>query len=198
MEVEVMFGRGKPSPSHKEQMLDELAQSYGHLKLAAGHVAGGTAETFTPGFDKARNSASRGWGTTKGAFAPLYEQVRQGAANARKEYVVVEKKKNPWPVLMGLAAIGAAVGMTGAVISKRRRAASWEEFEPMPEDDEFGYGTAETTSGSNKVSQGAASVADKLSAQAGKVADSLQSRSNRNSASGSDMPSMENIAEAAE
>ena len=159
-----MFGRGKPSPTHKEQLLDELAQSYGHLKLAAGHVAGGTAEKVTPSYDKARNSASRGWGTTKGAFAPLYEQVRQGAANARKEYVVAETKKNRWPMLMGLLAAGAAVGAAGAMVAKRRRAASWEEFEPLPEDDEFGYGTADTAPASHKVTQGAASVADKLSA----------------------------------
>ena len=168
------------------QELSQLAQSYGHLKLAAGHVAGGTAEKVTPSYDKARNSASRGWGTTKGAFAPLYEQVRQGAANARKEYVVAETKKNRWPMLMGLLAAGAAVGAAGAMVAKRRRAASWEEFEPLPEDDEFGYGTADTAPASHKVTQGAASVADKLSAQAGKVADSLHSKSNRGSSSTSD------------
>jgi hypothetical protein len=186
MEVEVMFGRGKPSPTEKEQLLNELAQSYGHLKLAAGHVAGGTAEKVTPSYDKARNAASRGWSTTKGAFAPLYEQIQQGATNARREYIVAEKRKSRWPMLMGLLAAGAAVGAAGAMVAKRRRAATWEEFEPMPEDDEFGYGTADSTPSSHKVSQGAASVADKLSAQAGKVADSMQSKASRNSSSTSD------------
>jgi hypothetical protein len=173
-----MFGRGKPAPSHKEQLLDELAQSYGHLKLAAGHVAGGAAEKATPGYDKARNVATRGWGTTKDAFSPLYEQMRQGAANARREYVVVEKK-NRWPMLVGLLAAGAAVGAAGAMVARRRRNATWDEYEPMPDEDEFGFGTSESderASATAKVSKGAASVADKLSAQAGKVADSMHDK----------------------
>ena len=91
-----MFGR-KQQRTQTQLLMDELAESYGHLKSAAGHVAGGTAEKLTPPYDKARNAANRGWYTTKDAFAPLYVQMREGAANARKEQQV---KKNRWPVLV--------------------------------------------------------------------------------------------------
>ena len=193
-----MFGR-KESHTHTDQLLDELAQSYGHLKLAAGHAAGGAAEKLTPPYDKARNGASRGWSSTRAAFAPMYEQVKDGAANARmKEADVSENKKTRWPVLAGLLAAGAAVGAAGAMIAKRRRAAKeWEEFEPDQMLDEPGYGlestgtppgetdttrdkvsTAAHTAG-KKVSAGAAAVASGVSSQAGKLADALGDKSTR-------------------
>ena len=84
----MVFGR-KQQRTQTQQLMDELAESYGHLKLAAGHVAGGAAEKLTPPYDKARNAADRTAGsTTKDAFAPLYVQMREGAANARKEQEV--------------------------------------------------------------------------------------------------------------
>lgn len=64
LEVGVVFGRNKPERTQTEQLLDELTESYGHLKLAAGHVAGGAAEKLTPPYDKARNVAARRWTTT--------------------------------------------------------------------------------------------------------------------------------------
>jgi len=192
-----VFGR-KESRTHTDQLLDELAQSYGHLKLAAGHAAGGAAEQLTPPYDKARNAASRGWTSTKGAFAPMYEQVRDGAANARKkEADVFDQRKTRWPVLAGLLAAGAAVGAAGAMIAKRRRAAKeWHEFEPDQMLDETGYGlestgakspematrdkasTAAHTAG-KKVAAGAAAVASGVSSQAGKLADALGDKSAR-------------------
>jgi hypothetical protein len=185
-----VFGR-KESRTHTDQLLDELAQSYGHLKLAAGHAAGGAAEKLTPPYDKARNAAGRGWTSTKDAFAPMYEQVKDGAANARKGANVSDSKQNRWPMLAGLLAAGAAVGAAGAMIAKRRRAAKeWDEFEPDQMLDEAGYGSEPTgtrpaedtardkvssaahTAG-KKVSAGAAAVASGVSSQAGKLADAL-------------------------
>jgi hypothetical protein len=78
----VLWSR-QDSRRHTEQLMDELAQSYDHLKLAAGHAAGGAAERVTPPYDRARNMAARRWGSTKSVFAPFYEQMREGAANAR-------------------------------------------------------------------------------------------------------------------
>jgi hypothetical protein len=159
--------------THSEQLMDELAQSYGHLKMAAAHAAGGAAERITPGYDRARNAASRRWYTTMDAFAPLYEQVREGAANARREQ---HMKRNKWPMVAGLIAAGAAVGAAGAMIARRRRVAGqWDEYEPMPSLEESPYGEAKP-SAAHRVTAGAASVADSVSSQAGKLADSLHER----------------------
>lgn len=190
-----MFGR-RQSRTHTDQLLDELAQSYGHLKLAAGHAAGGAAEKLTPPYDKARNAASRGWSSTRDAFAPMYGQMKDGAANARKGADVSHKRNRTWPMLATLLAAGAAVGAAGAMIAKRRRATQeWDEFEPEPVLDEPGYGleeprhaaaepakdkasSAATTAG-KKASAGAAEVASGVSTQAGKLADAMTEKSAR-------------------
>jgi hypothetical protein len=169
----VVFGRNQQR-SHAQQLVDELNESIGHLKLAAAHVAGGTAEKLTPTYDRAHDVANRGWSTTRDAFAPLYEQIREGAANARKEYQVTANKKR-WPMLVGLLAAGAAVGAAGAVVARRRRsAAQWDEYEPMPAVTGTSYGSE--AHGGHKVAAGAASVADSVSSGAGKIAETLHER----------------------
>jgi cytoskeletal protein RodZ len=186
-----VFGR-KDSRTHTDELLQELAESYGHLKLAAGHAAGGAAEKLTPPYDKARNTASRGWLSTRDAFAPVYEQMREGAANARRGAELSGKRNRSWPVLMSLLAAGAAVGAAGAMIARRRRAAQrWDEFEPEELLDEPAYGRHESpdaisaaadiaerasnkaSSATKKMSAGAAAVASTVSTQAGKLADRL-------------------------
>jgi cytoskeletal protein RodZ len=167
-----VIGRSR-ARTHSEQLMDELNESYGHLKMAAAHAAGGAAERFTPGYDRARNVASRRLSTTMDAFAPLYEQIREGAANARREPGM---KRNKWPMVAGLIAAGAAVGAAGAMIARRRRvAAQWDEYEPMPSLEESPYGETKG-SAAHRVTAGAASVADSVSSQAGKLADSLHER----------------------
>ncbi len=174
-----MFGRKEPPRTQRQQIRDELGETYAHLRLAASHAAGGAAEKLTPPYDRARYVANRGWVTTKDAFAPLYEQVRSGAANARKDYQVLEipEKKNRWGALLGLLAAGAAVGAVGAVVMRRRRAeAQWDEYDPMTAVDEL-TPAGQKPSATKKVTAGAASVADTVSAKAGKLADSLHEKS---------------------
>jgi len=180
-----VFDRSKPSRTHSSQLMDELVESYGHLKLAAGHAAGGAAERVTPSYDRARDTASRRWHETMDTFAPLYDQMRQGAANARKETPVSKRKK--WPMLVGLLAAGTAVGAVGAMIARRRRAATqWDEYEPLPAMDDAGYSSRESPpTAAKKVSAGAASVADTVSSQAGKLADTLHEKSGRGGGGGS-------------
>jgi hypothetical protein len=162
--------------------LDELTQSYDHLKLAAAHAAGGAAERFTPGYDRARVVASRRWNTTKGALSPLYEQIRDGAANARREQ---EMKRNKWPVVIGLVAAGAAAGAAGAMIARRRRAAAqWDEYEPMPSLEESPYADTGAKATGHRVTAGAASVADTVSSQAGKIADKMHEKARSSGTSG--------------
>jgi len=182
--------------------LDELAESYGHLRQAAGHMAGGAAEKVTPPYDRARNMASKSWVGTKGAFQPMVEQMRAGAANARADYEAEHAKRNRWPALVGLLAAGAAVGAAGAMVVRRRRAAAeWEEYEPIPAMGEGAYGEhGAGRSAVEKVSAGAASVAETVSSQAGKLAESLQSRSKSSAggpssgSSSSESPSSESSA----
>lgn len=170
----MVFGRKQEQRSHRQQLMDELVESYDHLKLAAAHVAGGTAEKLTPTYDRAQGAANRSWSTTRDAFAPLYEQMREGAANARKEHEVQQKKKR-WPVLVGLLAAGAAAGAAGAVVARRRQnAAQWDEYDPMPAVTGTSYGSEANVG--HKVTAGAASVADSVSSGAGKIADTLHER----------------------
>jgi hypothetical protein len=164
-------------------MLDELAESYGHFKEAAGHVAGGAAEKITPRYDLARDVAVRGWMGAMGAFSPLVDQMREGAANARRQYE--EPGRNRWPMLVGLLAAGAAVGAAGAMIVRRRRAAAqWDEYEPVSPMGEAPYETPSKPSAAAKVSSGAATVAESVSTRAGKLAESLHGKSARSPESG--------------
>ena len=173
-----MFGRNKPSRTHTQQLWDELMESYLHLKLAAAHAAGGAAERITPSYDRARDSASRRWHTTRDAFSPLYDQMREGAATARKKNQMAKRRKK-WPVLFGLLAAGAAAGAAGAIVARRKRtAAEWDEYEPLPAMAERGYDTSESSPG-KRMTAGAASVADSVSNQAAKVADTLHEKSGR-------------------
>jgi hypothetical protein len=196
--VGLVFGRNT-SKTHSEQMRDELIESYGHLKMAAAHAAGAGAERVTPTYDKARDVATKGLVSTKDAFAPLYETMREGAKSARaKAEKNVAHNRRTWPVLIGFLAAGAAIGATGAMIARRRRLASqWEEYDPSALDDTRDDSTkgmkdaADAASGkvsvaTKKVTAGAAAVADSVSAQAGKLADTLHEKAGSSARSAAD------------
>lgn len=167
-----MFGRKEVSRTHRQQLLDELVESYNHLKLAAAHAAEGTAERMTPTYDKARHAAARGWSTTRTTVVQPPPQMKHAAGKARQ-------KRSRWPRFFGLLAAGAAVGAAGAVVSRRRRnAAQWEEYEPMP-GLETGVGTEggareKAASAAGKVAAGAAAMAEGVSTRAGRMAESVR------------------------
>jgi hypothetical protein len=167
--------------------MNELMESYGHLKLAAGHVADGAAQRVTPSYDRARDVAARGLNSS---MSPLYGQMRDGAIKMRKENRVSRKRK--WPLLVGLLAMGTAVGAVGAVIARHRRAdASWDDYEPLPSIDDLSYGsTGSSPPAGKKMTSGAASMADTVSNQAAKIADSLHDKAARGPGNGrsSDLP----------
>src|SRR5690606_23657896 len=118
-------------------MMDELAESYDHFRQAAGHMAGGASERIGPRYERARGMASRRMTAARGAVNPLMHQMREGT-NARLVMDVrpqksKKKQRKRWPALVGLLAAGTAVGATGAMIVRRRRAAAeWDEQEPVP------------------------------------------------------------------
>jgi gas vesicle protein len=162
-------------------MRDEIIESYGHLKMAAAQAAGASAEQLTPPYDKARHAATKGWVSTKDAFAPLYETMREGAKNARaKAEKNVSENRRTWPVLVGFLVAGAAIGAAAAMIARRRRLAEqWEEYEPTLDDatDTMKDAAAgKVAVATKKVAGGAAAVADSVSTQAGKLADTLHEK----------------------
>lgn len=193
LEVGPVFGRGKLQPkTHGQQMRDELAESIGHLKLAAAHVAGGAAEKLTPTYDRTRRLTARGWNSTRGGIAPVLHQMRDGAANARRrlnpestlKVSVKSKSKSKRgrtkPALVGLLAAGAVAGAAGAVITRRRRAAQqWDEYQPGHTDPASSGGGVSHLgrTAKDKVTAGVATAADKLSDTAGKVSEKLHERS---------------------
>jgi gas vesicle protein len=191
LEVGPVFGRGKlPPKTHAQHMRDELAESYGHLKLAATHVAGGAAEKLTPTYDRTRRLAARGWNSTRGGLAPVLHQMKDGAENARRKLkpestlkmsVKSKKSRRTKPALVGLLAAGAVAGAAGAMITRRRRAArQWDEYQPG----HTGSGTGSMTSNisraakdaKDKVAAGAATAADRVSDTAAMVSDRLHER----------------------
>ena len=183
-----MFSSRRPTQNHTQQLMDELTESYGHLKLAAGHAADGAALRVAPSYDRARGAAVRGLSTTRDAFPPLYDQMREGAMRARKEKRLSRRRR--WPMIVGLLAAGTAAGAIGAMAAQRRRAAAqWDEYEPLPSIDDLGYGGTGTAPASGKrVAAGAASVAETVADQAARIADTLHEKSGRGD-SGSGGPS---------
>jgi hypothetical protein len=198
-----VIGRGRFRRSHRQRVLKELARSYGHLRAAAGHAATGAADRLTTPYGTARTIAAQSWSTTKGAISPLYDQVREGAATARKERRMAKMKKRRWPVFAGLLAAGAAVGAAGAMIARRRRAtaAQWNDFEPIAGIDDIDSDfsergipdrdISETGAGvGHRISSGAAAVASKISTGAAAAADRIASAAGRTAeTTGSTSPS---------
>jgi hypothetical protein len=190
--------RGRPIRGH--QIVDELGQSYGHLKLAAGHAA-----------TDAATALGRWRSTTSTAISPLYDQIHigglreptteRGTSEAeatpkrhreptseaeatprgfRKE-TRMTKRKNRWG-LIGLLAAGAALGAVGAMFARRRRATSaWNQYAPGVDD--IGFADLHAESGgrlattTKKVADRAAAMAETVSTQAGRIAETLHERS---------------------
>lgn len=175
-----MFGR-KPAKTHREMMMDELAESYEHFRQAASHMAGGAAERLAPRYEKARGAASQRMAAARGAVNPLMQQMREGAASARMTIDLRPQKQNKkrkrWPSLVGLLAAGTAVGATGAMIMRRRRAAAeWEEQEAIPPIEYGQRSGPEAQKAAEKVAAGSASMAESAAEKAGKMAESARGR----------------------
>jgi hypothetical protein len=141
--------RRRQVKTHARMMRDELGVSLEHLRQAAAHAAGGTADFVAPRATAARRAVKPGLkaarGTTMAALVPLAAATRNRARQAGK---VANKGKSQlskntklgkresamtgkrWPMVIGgLLAAGTAVGVTGAVIARRRANRShWEEY----------------------------------------------------------------------
>jgi hypothetical protein len=191
-------------------MRDELGVSLEHLRQAAAHAAGGTADFVAPRATAARRAVKPGLraarGTAMAALVPLAAATRNQARQAGK---VANKGKSQlskntklgkresamtgkrWPMLIGgLLAAGTAVGVTGAVIARRKANRSrWEEYgatQPTSLKTEMGSMTDSTKStvesGVDKVQSIAESAKDR-------AADMIASKTGETAGRTSTMPS---------
>lgn len=122
-------------------MREEMGQSWDHFLQAATHAAGGVGSSFGPATGRMRRAASHGLDSTVSTIAPLAAAYREGAADAlhaskkakakaRKKGGHVSRGSSNTGMLIGLLAAGAAVGVVGALVMKRRRQHQWSEYDP--------------------------------------------------------------------
>ncbi|HEY3506728.1 MAG TPA: hypothetical protein VGN37_28560 [Actinocatenispora sp.] len=166
-----------------QQFGDELTDGLGHFRSAAMIAAERAAEAVAPRVDNARgalaprlgaareavgprveaarDAATKSWGTTVAAVAPIVtaaaESARQATEEARKQAGQVEKRGRAakkearlrakdtaralrgersshrrWPWVVGILGVGIAAGVIAAAVS-RRNAPHWDEYEPEHE-----------------------------------------------------------------
>lgn len=108
---------------------------------AATYAANGMGATIGPATGRMRGAASRGLGSTTSAFTPMVAAYRAGALDAQaaakksKGRLKAQKKgkrmsRNRVGMLMGMLAVGAAVGAGSALMMRRRRRQQWSEYDP--------------------------------------------------------------------
>jgi hypothetical protein len=179
-EVEQVFRR-RQVKTHARMMREELGVSLEHLRQAAAHAAGGTADFVAPRVDAARRSVKprlrKARGATYAAVRPLAEstrdRARQAGKIARKGKSQVSKSTKfakresamtgkRWPMLIGGMVAAGAAGVAGAVYMRRRANRSrWEE-----------YGTTQPTT---DLKTEARSIADSAKSTAAVGKDKVQS-----------------------
>ncbi|NUT31603.1 MAG: hypothetical protein HOV79_00870 [Hamadaea sp.] len=132
---------------------EEFGVGWDHMVQAASHAAGGVGSAvgprahavraaISPAAGRVRSVASTGWDSTMGTLAPLVAAAREGAREATevalKEKAKLAKmakreermKQKRIGLALGLLAAGVAVGAAAALVMKRRRSTTWEEYDP--------------------------------------------------------------------
>jgi hypothetical protein len=118
--------------THSELMRDEFGEGFDHLRMAAAHAAGTAAGLIAPRLDSMRERLEP-------AFEKSMEKSKDKArASARRANTIArratgKKKKDTrmakrWPMVIGgLMIAGAAAGVAGALLSRRRQK-MWNEY----------------------------------------------------------------------
>lgn len=153
LEVGVLFGFGGTPKTHGQLAKEEFGAGWDHMVQAASHAAGGMGSAvgprahamrsmITPAAGRVRGLASSGWDTTVSTFSPLMTAAREGAREATeaalKEKARLAKlakreermKQKRIGLAVGLLAAGVAVGAAAALVMRRRRRSTWEEYDP--------------------------------------------------------------------
>lgn len=137
----MVFGKNnrRSTKSHSQLFRDEMGQTFSHLRQAAAHGAGGVGTTMGPRANAARNAAMT---TATGAVAQLMAARKRGERQAggvgrmampsrpgkKREQKMARKRTRRR--LMGLLAIGTAVGAASALVGRYKRQAVWQEYDP--------------------------------------------------------------------
>lgn len=147
-----MFGIGRRK-THGQLAKAELGESLDHFRRAATHAAGGVGASLGPRMNAARDyvgptatkvkgKAAHGWATTVTALAPLAVAAAEGARHAGSTAQKVKPKnlramrkkeslmaRRRWPMLTGILAASAVVGVAGAAAVRRRRQQDWDAYD---------------------------------------------------------------------
>ncbi|MEV6928387.1 hypothetical protein AB0M46_28410 [Dactylosporangium sp. NPDC051485] len=140
-----MFGR-RQVQSHGRLMRDELGESFGHLRMAAAHAADGASGVLAPRVDAARramkprveNGMIRAKGGMDTVMIIAQERTRRGGHKAekmgRKAKAKAMRKESRSSrrlpmALGGLLVAGAAVGIAGSMLRRRRDQQAWDEYD---------------------------------------------------------------------
>ncbi|GAA0451902.1 hypothetical protein Ade02nite_76970 [Paractinoplanes deccanensis] len=120
-----------------------------------GPTLSAAVDRVQPAAVKAKDAATTGWGSAVATITPLVaaatdnvkqagkvskksakKSAKQNKKDAKKlqkranKAVSRKEKKGRGSKLLGFALLGTAVGVGAAYVSKRRRAAQWDEYEP--------------------------------------------------------------------
>ncbi len=146
-----MFRR-RQVKTHTRLAREELAEGFGHLRMAAAHAADGAAGALAPRVDAARKAVKPGLSKASGAVFTTALLVPAGAKRLarkgkKKETGMAGKR---WPMMIGgLLATGVAVGAATALMKRRRSRNTWDE-----------YGSTRTTTDSGALLESAKSTTE--------------------------------------
>lgn len=120
---------------------ERLAPRVGQAREAIAPRMAAARDAVSPHWDQARDAAARSWETTVASLAAAADQAhhadrkmrrkaRRRAHGARAGLLarVEPPKRRRWPWLLGVLALGAAAGVAGGLVA-RRRTPQWEDYE---------------------------------------------------------------------
>lgn len=106
----------------------EMGESLEHLLRAIGHAAGGVRATMEPRLDAAREYVGPAAARLRESTAAAFNEAAARQSQEREAAVMRRGMTRQYAALAGLLATGAAVGIAGALVVRRRRQ-MWEEYD---------------------------------------------------------------------
>jgi len=148
-----LFGFGGTPKTHGQLAKEEFSVGFDHMLQAATHAAGGVGSAVgprvygvrsrvTPAAGRVRSAASSGWDSTVGTLVPLMTAAREGAREAtevalkakakqvKRRQKEEQVKQRRIGLALGMLTAGAAVGAVTALVVRRRRRNTWEDYDP--------------------------------------------------------------------
>jgi hypothetical protein len=208
LEVGVLFGFGGTPKTRGELAKEEFGAGWDHMVQAASLAAGGMGSAIgprahavrsmiTPAAGRVRGLASSGWDTTVGTISPMVAAAREGAREATeatlkekaklvKQLAKREERMNQkrMGLAIGLLAAGVAVGAAAALVIRRRRHSTWEEYDPSQALESAMESTSSTL---EKASDKAEELGDRAQRAGGRAADKMRDAAEETQAMSNDL-----------